>query len=64
MEEIQRTVISRPILRDHGYDLDKVSDEQLEIIADELMEYWSVSDGFKDALESTMKNLKIKKRKK
>ena len=59
--EIQRTIISRSILDDFGYDSDKISDEQLETIATELLDYF-IQDGFRDALESTMSNLNIKKK--
>ena len=33
------------------------TNEQLEVIADELLEYWQVSDGFEDALRHTMKEM-------
>lgn len=29
----------------------------MQIIANEMLEYWAVSDGFEDALASTMKNM-------
>ena len=60
-KEIQRTIISRSILDDFGYDSDKISDEQLETIATELLDYF-IQDGFRDALESTMSSLNIKKK--
>jgi hypothetical protein len=61
-KEIQRTIISRSILDDNGYDSDQVSDEQLESIADALVNHWVVSDGFDDALNATMENLGIEKK--
>ena len=33
------------------------TDEQMQMIADELLEYWGVSGCFKDALDSTMSNI-------
>ncbi len=62
MDEIQRTIISRSLLEEYGYEPDQVSDELLETIANELVEYWGVSGGFRDALESTMSNLEIEKK--
>ena len=35
------------------------TDEQMQAIGDELLEYWGVSDGFKDALASTMKKCSV-----
>ena len=47
----------RPLLEEYGYDGDMPSDEEMQTIADELLEYWGESDGFRDALRSTMSNL-------
>lgn len=55
--EIQGVVISRSLLAEHGYDPNLPSKEQMRIIAGELLEYWRVSGGFKDALASTMQNM-------
>ena len=33
------------------------TDEQMQIIGNGLLEYWGVSDGFKEALASTMENM-------
>ena len=46
MDDVQRTIISRQLLDEYGYDGDKVSDEQLEQIADDIMEYIGVSEHF------------------
>ena len=53
-QEITRTVISRSLLEEYGYDSDKISDERLEEIADELLEHWGVSGNFGQALETVM----------
>lgn len=55
--EVGKIVISRNILDEYGYDGNMPTNEQLEAIADELLEYWQVSDGFEDALNHTMKEL-------
>lgn len=56
-DEVQGVVISRSLLADHGYDPNLPTKEQMKTISCELLEYWGVSGGFKDALDSTMKNL-------
>ena len=50
-------VISRALLNEYGYDGNMPTDEQMQMIADELLEYWGVSGCFKDALDSTMSNI-------
>jgi hypothetical protein len=60
-KEIQRTIISRSILADNGYNDETLSDQDLETIADALIDYWVVSDGFDDALESTLRDYGIEK---
>lgn len=55
--EIRGVIISRALLEEYGYDGDQPTDEQMQIIADELLEHWAVSNGFKDALASTMSNM-------
>ena len=57
MDEVQRTIISRQLLDEYGYDGDKVSDEQLEHLADDIMEHIGVSKHFCEALEFAMNNL-------
>ena len=55
--EINGVIISRSLLEEYGFDGDMPTDEEMQIIADELLEYWGESDGFRDALRSTMSNL-------
>ena len=57
INEVTGVIISRALLDEYGYDGDMPSDEEMQIIADELLEYWGESDGFRDALRSTMSNL-------
>lgn len=57
VHEVRGVIISRALLEEYGYDGDLPTDEQIQTIADELLEYWGVSDGFKDALASTMSNM-------
>ena len=57
INEIKGVIISRSLLEEYGYDGDMPTDEQLQIIADELLSYWGESDGFRDALNSTMSNM-------
>lgn len=57
INEIQGVIISRSLLEEYGYDGDMPTDEQLQTIADELLTYWGVSDGFRDAIRSTMSNM-------
>lgn len=57
IHEIQGVIISRALLEEYGYDGNLPADEQLQTIADELLEHWAVSNGFKDALASTMVNM-------
>lgn len=57
IHEIRGVIISRALLEEYGYDGDLPTDEQMQIIADELLEHWAVSNGFKDALASTMANM-------
>lgn len=57
IQEIRGTVVSRAMLRECGYDGDMPTDDQLQTIADELLCYWHVSDGYADALVSTMENM-------
>ena len=33
------------------------TDKQMQVIGNGLLEYWGVSDGFKEALASTMENM-------
>lgn len=54
MEEVQRTIISRTLLEEYGYDSSQVSDEQLGHIADEILEYIGVSEHFSEALRHAM----------
>ena len=44
-------------IRDSGYDGDMPTDKQMQVIGNGLLEYWGVSDGFKEALASTMENM-------
>ena len=57
ISEVTGVIISRSLLEEDGYDGDMPSDEEMQTIADELLEYWGESDGFRDALRSTMSNL-------
>lgn len=57
INEVGKIVISRSLLEEYGYDGNMPTNEQLEVIADELLEYWQVSDGFEDALRHTMKEM-------
>lgn len=57
VHEIQGVIISRALLEEYGYDGDQPTDEQMQVIADELLEHWAASNGFKDALASTMSNM-------
>ena len=57
INEVTGVIISRALLEEYGYDGDMLSDEEMQTIADELLEYWGESDGFRDALRSTMSNL-------
>lgn len=57
IHEVKGVIISRALLEEYGYDGDLPTDEQLQTIADELLEYWGVSNGFKEALASTMSNM-------
>lgn len=57
INEVKGVIISRALLDEYGYDGDMPIDEQMQAIGDELLEYWGVSDGFKDALASTMENM-------
>lgn len=55
--EVKGVIISRALLEEYGYEGSLPTDEQLHIIAMELLEYWGVSDGFRDALTSTMSSM-------
>ena len=55
--EVQGVVISRSLLADHGYDPNLPTKEEMVIISRELLEYWGVCGGFKDALASTMQSM-------
>ena len=57
INEVTGVIISRALLEEYGYGGDMPSDEEMQTIADELLEYWGESDGFRDALRSTMSNL-------
>ena len=57
INEVKGVIVSRALLNEYGYDGDMPTDEQMQTIGDELLEYWGVSDGFKDALASTMENM-------
>lgn len=57
ISEVKGVIVSRALLDEYGYDGDMPTDEQMQVIADELLEYWGVSDSFKDALTSTMENM-------
>lgn len=55
--EVLGVIISRSLLAEYGYDPNMPTKEQMQIIANEMLEYWGVSDGFEDALASTMKGM-------
>lgn len=55
--EVKGVIISRALLEEYGYEGSLPTDEQLHIIAKELLEYWGMSDGFRDALTSTMSSM-------
>ena len=55
-DEISGVIVSRTILEEYGYNADNLTREQLQTIADNLIDYWSVSDGYEDALRSVMSN--------
>ena len=57
ISEVTGVIISRALLDEYGFDGDMPTDEEMQTIADELLEYWGESDGFRDALHSTMSNL-------
>ena len=57
INEVTGVIISRALLDEYGFDGDMPTDEEMQTIADELPEYWGESDGFRDALRSTMSNL-------
>lgn len=54
---VKGVIISRALLEEYGDDGSLPTDEQLHIIAKELLEYWGVSDGFRYALTSTMSSM-------
>ena len=53
VNEVKSVIVSRAMLEEYGYDGDQPTDGQMQAIANELLEYWGVSNGFKDALAST-----------
>lgn len=57
INEVKGVIISRALLEEYGYDGDMPTNEQMQTIGDGLLEYWSVSNGFKDALASTMEDM-------
>lgn len=57
ISEVKGVIISRSQLTEYGYDGDMPSDEEMQTIAEELLTYWGESDGFRDALRSTMSNM-------
>ena len=57
ISEVTGVIISRALLDEYGFDGDMPTDEEMQTIADELLEYWGESNGFRDALRSTMSNL-------
>lgn len=57
IEEVRGVIISRALLEEYGYDGDQPTDEELQTIADELLEHWGVSSGFQDALACTMSGM-------
>jgi hypothetical protein len=54
INEIKGVIISRALLKEYGYDGDMPTDKQMQVIGNGLLEYWGISDGFKEALASTM----------
>lgn len=54
---VSDVIVSRAILEDYGYDGNLPTDEEMQIIADELICYWYESKGYEDALSSTMTSL-------
>ena len=57
ISEVTGVIISRALLDEYGFDGNMPTDEEMQTIADELLEYWGESNGFRDALRSTMSNL-------
>lgn len=57
VNEAKGVIVSRALLEEYGYDGDMPTDGQMQAIANELLEYWGVSGGFKDALASTMSRM-------
>ena len=57
ISEVTGVIISRALLDEYGFDGDMPTEEEMQTIADELLEYWGESNGFRDALRSTMSNL-------
>lgn len=57
INEIKGVVVSRSLLKEYGYDGDLPTDKQLQTIANELLDYRSVSKGYEDALAGTMSNM-------
>lgn len=57
VNEVEGVIISRSLLADYGYDPELPTGNQMRIIAKELLEYWGVSGGYKDALASTMQSM-------
>ena len=57
INEIKGVIISRALLKEYGYDGDMPTDKQMQVIGNGLLEYWGVSDGFEEALASTMENM-------
>ena len=57
ISEVTGVIISRALLDEYGFDGDMPTDEEMQTISDELLEYWGESNGFRDALRSTMSNL-------
>ena len=57
INEVKGVIVSRALLCEYGYDGDMPTDEQMQVIGNGLLEYWGVSDGFKEALASTIENM-------
>lgn len=57
INEVKGVIVSRALLCEYGYDGDMPTDEQMQVIGNGLLEYWGVSDGFKEALASTMESM-------
>lgn len=57
VNEAKGVIVSRALLEEYGYDGDQPTDGQMQVIANELLEYWGVSGGFEDALASTMSSM-------